>query len=118
MKTLREMIRKILLEEVENPDMVEKLNELIDIANENEAKWDLARWDSDNPYAAAPDNERKHIIELMHAFDWVENPPKELKCWYIIEAIDGEIIGQSQHLSYNEVLQYAKENGFHPSDKL
>lgn len=118
MKTLRELIRKILLEEVQNPDMVEKLNELIDAENENDATWNLNRWDRDNPYAAPPKDGRKQIELLMHSLDWIENPPKELKCWYIIEAIDGEIIGQSQHLSYDEVLQYAKENDFHPADEL
>ena len=34
---------------------VEKLNSLIDAANENEATWNLSRWDSDNPYAEPPD---------------------------------------------------------------
>ncbi len=118
MKLLREMIRRLLLEEVQNPDMVEKLNILIDAANENEATWNLSRWDRDNPYAEPPNQDRKQIELLMHSLDWIENPPKELKCWYIIEAIDGEIIGQSQHLSYDEVLQYAKENDFHPADEL
>ena len=118
MKTLRELIRRILLEEVQNPDMVEQLNGLIDVENEKEATWNLSRWDRENPYGEPPNQGRKQIELLMHSLDWIENPPKELKCWYIIEAIDGEIIGQSQHLSYDEVLQYAKENDFHPADEL
>jgi len=118
MNTLREIIRKILLEEVQNPDMVERLNQLIDAANENEATWNLARWDRDNPWAEAPSNDRDQIELLMHSLDWVENPPKELKCWYIIEVPDGEIINNSNWLSYEQVLQYAKENDYHPADEL
>ena len=26
----------------------------------------------------------------MHAFDYIDNPPRELKCWYIVEMPDGK----------------------------
>ena len=115
---LRKIIRTIIVENVNDNEIVTRLNMLIDMANENEAQWNLSRWDSDNPYAKPPNDDRKHIAELMHSLDWLENPPKNLKCWYVIEAVDGEIIGQSKHLSYDEVLEYAEENGFYPADEL
>ena len=106
-----------MLEFVHNPGAIEKLNTLIDRANENEATWNLSRWDSDNPYAEPPDDDWNQITELMHAFDYVDNPPRDLKCWYIVEMPDGEIINESKWLSYNDVLTYAKENGYIPADR-
>ena len=114
---LREAIRKILLEEIENPDMVEKLNVLIDAANENEATWNLSRWDRDNPYAEYPSQEWDQIEELMHSLDYIDNPPRDLKCWYITEMPDGEILNASRWLSYDDVLMYAKEIGYTPCDR-
>ena len=115
---LREAIRKILLEEIENPDMVKKLNILIDAANENEATWNLSRWDRDNPYAEYPSQEWDQIEELMHSLDYIDNPPRDLKCWFITEMPDGEIINASRWLSYDDALQYAKDNGLIPADRL
>ena len=118
MRELRRSIRRLILEYVQDNAAVEKLNELIDAANENEAIWNLNRWDSDNPYAEPPDDDWKQITELMHAFDYIDNPPRELKCWYIVEMPDGEIINESRWLSYDDALQYAKDNGLIPADRL
>ena len=117
MNNLRRSIRKLILEYVQDNAAVEKLNELIDAANENEATWNLNRWDSDNPYAEPPDEDWNQITELMHAFDYIDNPPRDLKCWYIVEMPDGEIINASRWLSYDEVLMYAEEVGYAPCDQ-
>ena len=116
MNNLRQSIRKLILEYVQNTAAVEKLNVLIDAANEGEADWNLSRWDRDNPYAEYPDDEWNQITELMHALDWVENPPRELKCWYIIERPDGEIINQSRWQSYDQVVAMAEELEYIPAD--
>ena len=117
MNKLRRSIRRLILEYVQNSAAVEKLNVLIDAANENEATWNLSRWDRDNPYAEYPDDEWNQIRELMHALDYMDNPPRDLKCWYIVELPDGEIINESRWLSYDDVLMYAKEVGYIPCDE-
>ena len=117
MNNLRRSIRKLILEYVKDAAAVEKLNVLIDAANEGEATWNLSRWDRDNPYAEYPDDEWNQITELMHALDYIDNPPRELKCWYIVELPDGEIINESRWLSYDDVLMYAKEVGYTPCDQ-
>ena len=117
MNKLRRSIRRLILEYVQNSAAVEKLNVLIDAANENEATWNLSRWDRDNPYAEYPDDEWNQIRELMHALDYMDNPPRNLKCWYIVELPDGEIINESRWLSYDDVLMYAKEVGYTPCDQ-
>ena len=117
MNNLRRSIRKLILEYVKDAAAVEKLNVLIDAANEGEATWNLNRWDRDNPYAEYPDDEWNQITELMHALDYIDNPPRELKCWYIVELPDGEIINESRWLSYDDVLMYAKEVGYTPCDQ-
>ena len=116
MKKLRQSIRKLILEYIQNDAAVEKLNVLIDAANEGEAQWDLSRWDRENPYAEYPDTEWNQIIELMHAFDWVDNPPRNLKCWYIIELPDGEINRQSRWQTYDQVVAMAEELEYTPAD--
>jgi len=117
MKQLRRTIRRMLLEYVQDRETVAKLNKLIDAANEDEAIWNLNRWDSDNPYADPPDEGWNQITELMHAFDWIDNPPRDLKCWYITELPDGEIINESRWQSYDQVLAMAQEIGYIPCDR-
>ena len=117
MNNLRETIRRLVMEYVQDNEAVIKLNSMIDSANENEATWNLSRWDSDNPYAEPPDEDWNQITELMHAFDYIDNPPRELKCWYIVEMPDGEIINESRWLSYDEVLMYAEEIGYTACDR-
>ena len=54
----------------------------------------------------------------MHSLDYIDNPPRDLKCWYITEMPDGEILNASRWLSYDDALQYAKDNGLIPADRL
>jgi len=117
MKHLRKTIRRIILETVQNNAAVEKLNTLIDTAKENEATWDEGRWNRDDPYEEAPDDDWSQITELMHAFDYIDNPPRELKCWYIVELPDWEVIRKSRWQSYDQVLMMAEEIGYIPCDQ-
>jgi len=117
MKLLRETIRRIILESIQNNAAVENLNALIDTAKEKEVTWDEGRWGRDDPYEEAPDDDWGHITELMYAFDWVNNPPRELKCWFIVELPDGEIINKSKWQSYDQVLAMAQKIGYIPCDR-
>ena len=114
MQEIRRIIRSLILE---NRQMIDKLNTLIDVANQKEAEWNVDRFNRDDIYEEAPDDDWQQITELMHALDYWNNPPRDLKCWYIVELPDGEIINDARWYSYADIIRIAKEIGYTACDE-